>query len=139
MWQPWQEMRRLQHEMEQLFGDLTPAWRWPLTGEYPPINFTRDEQGIALEALCPGVDRTSFDISVVADALTIRGERKAEADVPEARYQRRERPLGAFTRTVSFGEPLDPTRTQATYTNGILQVRLARAPEAQPKKIPIQS
>ena len=45
-------MRRLQREMEHLFADLTPAWRWPLTGEYPPMNLTRAETGITLEALC---------------------------------------------------------------------------------------
>jgi HSP20 family protein len=140
MWQPWQEMRRLQREMEHLFGgDLTSAWRWPLTGEYPPLNITRDGEGITLEALCPGVDRETLDITAVGDAVTIRGERKAEPGVPEERYHRRERPLGAFARSVSLGERLDPDRAQATYTAGILRVRLARAAEASPKKITIQS
>jgi HSP20 family protein len=132
-------MRRLQREMEHLFGGLTPAWRWPLTGEYPPLNLTRDDEGITLEALCPGADRPSLDISVVGDAVTIRGERRPEPDLADERYHRRERPFGAFTRTVSVGEGLDPDRTQATYTHGILRVRLTRAPEATPKKIPIQS
>jgi HSP20 family protein len=58
--------------------------------------------------------------------------------VPEDRYHRRERPLGAFTRTLSVGERLDPDRTEATYTNGILRLKLARAPEAEPKKIAIK-
>ena len=71
--------------------------------------------------------------------MTIRGERKAEPNVAEERYHRRERPLGAFTRTVGVGEGLDPDRTQATYTQGILRVQLARVPEATPKKIPIQA
>jgi HSP20 family protein len=138
-WHPWQEMRRLQREMEHLFGDFTPAWRWPLTGEFPPINLTRGDKGITLEALCPGVDRASLDISLVGETVTIRGERKAEPNVAEERYHRRERPLGAFTRTVGVGEGLDPDRTQATYTQGILRVQLARVPEATPKKIPIQA
>jgi HSP20 family protein len=138
-WHPWQEMQRLQREMEHFFGELNPAWRLPLTGEYPPINLTRGDKGITLEALCPGVDRASLDISVVGDAVTIKGERKPESGAAEERYYRRERPLGAFTRTVSAGERLDPDRTQATYTNGILRVQLARAPEATPKKIVIQS
>jgi HSP20 family protein len=136
---PWREMRRLQREMEHLFNDFSPTWRWPLTGEYPPINLTRDDKGITLEALCPGVDRASLDVSVVGDAVTIRGERKAEPDVAEERYHRRERPIGAFTRTVSVGEPLDHDRTQATYTSGILRMQLTRAPEATPKKIQVQS
>lgn len=139
MWDPWQEMKRLQREMEQVFADGSPSWRWPLTGEYPPMNITRGEQGIALEALCPGVDRASLEITVVGDSVTLRGERKPEPNVPEERYHRRERPLGPFTRTVRFGEDLDPDRTQASYTRGILRVQLARAPEAEPKKILIQS
>jgi HSP20 family protein len=139
MWDPWQDMRRLQREMEHLFGEVTPGWRWPLTGEYPPLNLTRDDKGITLEALCPGVDRATLDTTVVGDTVTIRGERKMEPGVPEERYHRRERALGAFTRTVSIGERLDPDRAQATYTNGILRVQLARAPEAAPKKIAIQS
>jgi HSP20 family protein len=139
MWDPWQEMRRLQREMEHLFTDVTPAWRWPLSGEYPPINVTRRDDGITVDALCPGVERASFDVSVVGDSVTIRGERKAEPGVPENRYHRRERPLGTFTRTVTFSERLDPDRGQASYTNGILRLQLARAPEATPKKISIQN
>ena len=91
-----------------------------------------------LEVLCPGVDRSSLDVSVVGDAVTIRGERKALPDVPADRAHRRERPLGAFARTVSVGERLDADRTEASYTHGILRLRLTRAPEAEPKKIAIK-
>ena len=69
----------------------------------------------------------------------LRGERKPEPEVPDERYYRRERPIGVFTRTVSLGERLDPDATQASYRNGILRLQLARAPEATPKKITIQS
>jgi HSP20 family molecular chaperone IbpA len=40
---------------------------------------------------------------------------------------------------VTFSERLDPDRAQASYTNGILRLQLARAPEATPKKISIQN
>jgi HSP20 family protein len=117
----------------------TPTRRWPLSGEYPPINVTRDDKGITLEALCPGADRATLDISVVGEAVTIRGERKPEPEVPEERYHRRERQLGPFTRTIGFGERLDADQTKAGYTNGILRVQLARLPEATPRKIAIQN
>jgi HSP20 family protein len=136
---PWQEMRRLQREMEHLFADSMPAWRWPLTGEYPPVNVTRHDNQIVVDALCPGVDRATLDITVLGEAMTIRGERKPEPGVSEERYHRRERPLGTFTRTLTFGDRLDPDRTRATYRHGILRVELAGAPETQPKKIPIQA
>ncbi len=63
---------------------------------------------------------------------------KPEPDVADDRYYRRERPLGAFTRTVGIGEPLDAEHTQANYTNGILRVQLARGGRGDAKKIPIQ-
>ena len=135
---PWLEMRRLQREMEHLVTRM-PAWRWPLRGEYPPLNVVRDAKGIVVEAPFPGVDRASLEVTVVGDALTIHGQRQAETGVPEERYYRRERPLGSFTRTLSVGERLDGDRAEATYTNGILRVRLAASPEATPKKIAIQN
>lgn len=138
-WHPWREMRRLQHEMEHILGDLGPDPSYLRTSEYPPLNVTRADQGITVEALCPGTARASLDVSVSSDALTIRGERKPEPEVRDEQYHRRERLLGSFTRTVSIGERLDPDRTTATYTNGILRVRLTRAPETAPKKVPIQS
>ena len=58
--------------------------------------------------------------------------------MPEDRYHRRERPLGAFIGTVGFGEHLDADRPQASYTDGILCLQLARADEATPRKIAIQ-
>jgi HSP20 family protein len=139
IWNPWHELRRLQQQMEHVVGDVSPVWRWPLGGEYPPVNVTRDDTGITLEALCPGVEAGALDVSVVGDAVTIRGERKPDPGVPEDHYHRRERPLGAFTRTVGFGERLDPERAKATYTNGILTLRLARAPDATPKRITVQN
>jgi HSP20 family protein len=136
---PWHELRRLQREVEHLFDDLGPAGRWPLTGDYPPVALARTNDGLTIEALCPGVDRTTLDVTVVGDAVTIKGERKPEPDVPLERYHRRERPFGVFARTISLGERFDPDRTRATYTDGILDVQIARMPEATPKKIQIQN
>lgn len=133
---PWHEMLRLQREMERMFSGLVPFGRLP-KAEYPPIAISREENTLTVESLCPGVERESLDVTLVGEALTIRGERKPPADVPEENYRRRERPVGVFTRTLSIGERFDPDRTEATYTNGILRVRLARA-GTESKKIPIQ-
>lgn len=134
---PWHEMLRLQRELERMFSGFVPSGRTP-RAEYPPISISREENTLTLESLCPGMERESLDVTLVGEALTIRCERKPPADVPEENYRRRERPVGVFTRTVSIGERFDPERTEATYTNGILRVQLARA-GAESKKIPIQN
>ena len=136
---PWTEMRRLQHQMEHLFSGLSPALRRPLTGEYPPINVSRRDDMMIVEAACPGIQRDKLEVTVVGESVSIRGERKPQVDPATVRYHRRERVTGTFARTVVLDERLDPDRTEATYTHGLLRLRLARAQEAAPKKIAITS
>ena len=137
-WHPWEDIRRIQRDVERLHTDLAPTGGRALMGEYPPINLTRHDRGLTLEALCPGVSRDTLDVTVVGDAVTVRCERKPEPGIPEDSYHRRERPLGTFTRTIAVGDRFDPDRSQATYVNGLLRVQLERAAEAQPTKISVQ-
>jgi HSP20 family protein len=131
-------MLRLQREMDRIFTGLALPVQWPSTAEYPPIALYRGDNTLTVESLCPGVDRKTLDVTLVGETLTIRCERKPPADVPDERYRRRERRVGAFTRTIDVGERFDPDRTEATYKLGILRVQLARA-GAAPKKIPVQA
>lgn len=136
-WDPWGEMRRLQHDLETLF-DRSMGRRAVPADEYPPVNVTRgDNGGLVVDALCPGVDRATFDVTLVGDALTIRGERRAEA-VPDNRYHRRERQVGPFARTVRLGDRFDPERVVANYRDGVLRITLSRAPEAQARRISVE-
>lgn len=136
-WDPWGEMRRLQRDLETLF-DRSMGRRAVPADEYPPVNVTRGEGGgLIVDALCPGVDRATFDVTLVGDALTIRGERRAEA-VPDNRYHRRERQVGPFARTVRLGDRFDPDRVVANYRDGVLRITLSRAPEARARRITIE-
>jgi HSP20 family molecular chaperone IbpA len=54
-WDPWNDLRRLQRDLETIF-DRGLGRRVPAAGEYPPVNTTRSESGLIIEALCPGVD-----------------------------------------------------------------------------------
>jgi HSP20 family protein len=130
-------MRRLQRDFESLL-DRSVGRRSAPPDEYPPVNVSRHEEGLLVEALCPGVDRGTFDVSLVGDSLTVRGERKAEA-VVDSRYRRRERQVGPFTRTIRLADRFDPDRVEATYRDGILRIRLLRAPQAAPRKITVES
>jgi HSP20 family protein len=132
-------MRRLQHQMEHLFSGLSPALRRPLTGEYPPINVSRSDDVMIVDVACPGIERDKLEVTAVGESVSIRGERTPEADPATVRYHRRERVTGTFARTIVLDERLDPDRTEATYTHGILHLRLARVQEAAPKKIAVTS
>ena len=136
-WDPWHEVRRLQRDLEQFFerGNAAPA-----AGDDPPLNITHTSDGLVfVEALCPGANKDSLEVTVIGDTLTIKGERLTQGVDAVARYHRRQRATGSFTRTIRLGERIDAEQVQATYTHGILLVQLSRAPEATPKRVTIRS
>ena len=85
----------------------------------------------------PGLSREDVSISFQNDALTISGE--AERDEQEnERYYRRERNYGAFSRTFRVPEyGVDAENIAATFTDGVLALRLPKTAEVLPKQIEI--
>ena len=135
-WDPWHEVRRLQRDFQHLFERGNVA----ATDEYPPINITHTSEGLVfLEALCPGADKETLEVTVGGDTLTIKGERKAESDGDDARYHRRQRVTGRFARTVRLPERIDAEQVQATYAHGILLLQLTPVPASTPRRITIRS
>ena len=99
-WDPFQELGRLQEEVNRLFdatgyGKPFLAYR---ERSFPLLNVYTGEKESILLAEIPGVDIGDLDITVTGSTLTLKGERKPTADVPEERYYRRERGAGQFGR-----------------------------------------
>jgi HSP20 family protein len=87
----------------------------------------------------PGVSPDDIDIDVTGDALSISGERKPDEVAKEARYHRRERSYGSFSRTIQLPFMVDTNKVEANFKNGILMISLPRAEADKPKKITIKS
>lgn len=136
-------LNELHRRMDRAFGD---AW----FGRPMHSSFTRTstswpranlyDTGSSLTALvqAPGMTEESLNVEVHGDILTISGERTVE--VPEGyREHRSERGSRTFTR--SFGLPchVDPEKTTAQLTDGMLTVTMAKHPESQPKQISVSA
>lgn len=134
----WQEMDQLQREMNRLF-DASTRERVFNSPSYPAINIWTNEDGQFITAEMPGIKPEDLEIDVTGDALSISGERKQEEVAKEARFHRRERSFGSFSRTVQLPFMVDTAKVEASFQNGILQISLPRAEADKPKKIQIQS
>jgi HSP20 family protein len=131
-------MDQLQREMNRLF-DANSRGRVFNSPSYPAINIWTNEDGQLITAEMPGVNPEDLHIDVTGDALSISGERK-QIEMPEgARYHRRERSFGTFSRTVQLPFMIDPSNVEASFENGVLQIRLPRAEADKPKKIQVKS
>ena len=131
---PFQEMRRLQDEVNRLFASA-----WPATApDFPALNAYGGEDGLVLTAELPGVESGNLDVAVVQNTLTLRGRREPEA-VDANAYHRRERPYGQFTRTITLPFRVDPERVEAELQHGVLRLTLRRAEEDKPRKIAVKA
>ena len=91
-----------------------------------------------IEALVPGVEPKDIDLSVVRNTVTISGERKPFAEKEGQIVHRSELGSGKFSRTLELPTEVNPDKVSAVCKDGIMQVTLAKAEHAKPKKIEIK-
>lgn len=144
-WDPLRELERIRREMDRVFEGAGPSRSWPSgflpgTGarQYPRVNVSEGPEGFLVEALAPGVDPKTLDLSVKKNVLTISGEKKSPEGIKPEAYHRSERSAGRFMRTLELPTDIDGEKVRASYTDGILRVTLPRPEAAKPKRIQVE-
>lgn len=133
------ELDRMRWEMDKLFEGLTRGfYREPSAGVFPLVNMTESKDSFIIRAEIPGINSEDIDISVTHDSLSISGERKIPAEKEEAKYHRREREAGKFSRIVSLPGQVDTGKVEAKCVDGILTVTLPKSEAIKPKQITIK-
>jgi HSP20 family protein len=107
--------------------------------EFPPMAMQVGPEDAVVTVELPGMKPDDVEVEVKADVLSISGKRVAEELPENARFLRRERSHGEFVRKVRLPFPVDPDKVDATYSNGLLEVKLPRAESDRPKRITIKS
>jgi HSP20 family protein len=105
----------------------------------PAVDIYEDAQKVVLKLEVPGVDEKNLDIRVENRTLTVKGERKFEAEEKEQNFHRIERRYGSFFRAFTLPTTVDTDSVQANYNAGVLKLELTKKPEAQPRQIKINA
>jgi HSP20 family protein len=137
-WDPFREVAALQNRMNSLFRDLNETDSPLTTASFvPAVDIYEDEKKVVLKLEVPGMNQKDLDVSVENHTLTVKGERKFEADEKEQNFHRIERRYGSFYRSFTLPSTVDTQNVVASYNAGVLKLELAKKPEAQPKQIKI--
>ena len=133
------EIAQMRNQMDRLLeGVLGRSGRYAASGVFPLINLTEDKNNYYVRAELPGVSSDELDIQITGKTLTISGARKIQAENENARYHRREREAGNFSRGISLPGDIDAGKVDAKLTDGILTVIIPKAEAAKPKQISIK-
>jgi HSP20 family protein len=145
-WDPFDWMSQMQAEMNRLWGDGWPSFR-PLgrpaemRGAWAPRADVYEEDGsLVVKADLPGIKREDIDVEVEDGDLVLRGERATEREIKEEDFYRMERFAGAFYRRLPLPEGAEPSKIDATYRDGVLEVHIPKSASKhpQPTRIPVR-
>jgi HSP20 family protein len=125
--------------IQTVFRELERDFPWSDSGmrKVGPLSVWDDASAVHIQMDVPGVPLEDLDVSVEKGRLTIRGERKAPDRSPE--YLHEERCFGQFERNIMLNDWVDSSAVEATLHDGVLCLKLAKRPEAQPQKIAIRN
>src|SRR6188508_1250876 len=108
-------------------------------GVFPPMNITQDDENFYLRAEVPGIKPAELSISALRNRVAISGKREIPREHDRVSYHRKERPEGAFNRTVTLPTEVDAEHVDAHYADGILTLTLPKAEQAKPRQIAVKS
>jgi HSP20 family protein len=142
-WTPMPNLRSFQDEMNRMFseffrGGAGEEGSWGHYTWAPPVDIYETDDALVFTADLPGVAKDKVSIEVQNNTLILRGERTHDAAVKEEHYHRVERAYGPFQRSFVLPTTVDQEHVQATYHDGVLELRLPKSEAAKPKRIAIQ-
>jgi HSP20 family protein len=107
-------------------------------GEFTPrFDVKETKDAYVIKADLPGVKEGDLEVSLNGNMLSIRGRREEERKEEGENYYALERSSGSFTRSFTLPASADGENVSADLREGVLEVKIPKTAEAQPKKVAI--
>ena len=117
------------------FENMLPASEWQ-----PSIDISENERELQVKVDLPGIKPEDVEISVTDDRLTIKGERKeeAESDDKDTKVHRVERRYGSFYRSIALPPGTKSEDVAAEADNGVITIHLPKGEVTKAKRVAVK-
>jgi len=139
----WEPLR----DLEGLFDRYSKGMDWPYgagqgltaTGDWTPrVDISETDKEFIIKAEIPDVNKDDVKVDVDNGILTIQGERKQEKEETGEKFHRVERYYGSFVRSFGLPENVDENKIDASFKDGMLNLRMKKTAETKHKKIEVK-
>ena len=140
-WEPFRDLAGFQGEVSRLMNSLfdtgtggggSQTWA-------PPLDVWETESELVYAFDLPGIGEDKIGLEVQDDTLTVTAVRERTLEDQGDRFYRFERRQGSFARSVGLPAGIDDSKITASYTDGVLEVRVPKPEEAKPRRIQLGS
>jgi HSP20 family protein len=144
-WEPARDIATIQNEVNRLFNTFfepsgqTGGQNGTLRRWIPAMDLVESNDEFVLRADLPGLNENDVNIELEDNVLTISGERKAKHEERKEGYYRVERASGKFSRSLTLPEGVNAERVQASFDQGVLEVRIPKPEQRKPRKVTISA
>ncbi|RXE56065.1 heat-shock protein Hsp20 [Methanoculleus taiwanensis] len=129
-------------EMQRQFNEMAAGLREAqqqlpmVTGSEMVVDIREHDDEVLVVADLPGVERQDISLRLLEPKMLQISARHEEAtEQEEAGYYLRERRFGSLSRTIALPVEVTDQGSEATFRNGVLEVRLKKTPEARGREI----
>jgi HSP20 family protein len=123
--------------VEDLFRTINPMFRIAEQKWKPQMDMYETPDEIIIMGEIAGVNKEDLELEISSKAVKVQGNRTQCPRIDNAKYRLAEIQYGKFERILYLPSPIDPEVVSASYTNGFLQVRLAKLKLDKTFKVPI--
>ncbi len=142
-WEPVSELNTIQNEMNRLFNTFFDqphqtgrgngtTQRW-----LPAMDLVETADHYVLRADLPGLSDGDVNVQLEDNVLTLSGERRTEHEDQQEGYYRLERASGAFSRSLTLPDGVDPDGVHAHFDRGVLEISIPKPVQRKPRKVAI--
>jgi HSP20 family protein len=139
-------MTEMQADLDRFLNGRWPGFRTlqrmaDRSGSWSPRADIYEQDGqIVIKAELPGVKREDLSVEVADGDLVVSGTRKTEQEVKDEQVYRLERGTGTFYRRMTLPEGTDPSKIEASYQDGVLEIHIPKpsGEQAKPTKVAIK-
>lgn len=114
-------------------ADWAPGLGWAMLGG----DVFEDGQRVVVRIEAPGLEAKDFDLEVLGDTLTVRGEKHFERESGDGRWRVLQCAYGRFQRSVALPARVRAEAARARYRNGVLRVELPKAEPGRSRRIAV--
>lgn len=118
--------------VNRFLGDQNQVRPWS-----PAVDILETENELIFKADVPDVNSKDIDIQLENGRLTFKGDRKFEKVDKMQGCHRAERGYGAFARSFTLPDTVDPEGVRADYAHGVLTITLPKKELAKPRAIKV--
>lgn len=138
-WDPFDEIKRMQNYMENMFRTFpAPESRFGTEAFSPLTDVMEEDDKVVVTTDLPGVDKENVELDLRDNVLVISAGKGKEEEAEKEGYLRKERSFMRYYREISLPDGVTEEGASAQLKNGVLTVTLPKTKPVAGKKIQIE-